>query len=300
MTLPPLSSLLAFDTAARHASFTRAARELNVSQPAVSRRVAMLEADLGVLLFDRRSKPLRRTETGDRLFEALRAGLARIEGAIAEIRAAVDPARIEISAGPGFAAFWLIPRLPELERRFPGRNIRIISQGHREDTMAGDIQIRFGDGAWPGVRATKLMGEEVFVVCSPVHRPAIQGFLSPDQIRSRRLLRLQGDRQPWHDWAGWFEAVGAAAKKPRRFVEFDNYAPLINATLSGQGLALCWNGLLGQFLDSGALIRVSAAAVTSSRGYFVTHRDDIAPNSPVRAIASWIARSFRARSRGSR
>jgi DNA-binding transcriptional LysR family regulator len=284
-----MSALIAFDAAARHASFTRAARELNVSQPAVSRRVAQLEADLGVELISRQTKPLHLTETGQKLFEALRSGLGRIEAAVLDIRNAIDPSRIEISAGSGFAAFWLIPRLSALQAAFPKCNIRIISQTHREDTAAGDIQIRFGDGVWPDTRAAKIMGEEVFAVASPIHRPAIKGFIPIAQIASHRLLNLQSARQPWYDWYGWLEALGSTTGKPLKLVEFDNYALLINATLAGQGLALCWSGLLDQLLDSGALIRVSEQSVTSSRGYFVTCRRDVAPVSSVQAIADWIA-----------
>lgn len=288
MRLPPLSSLLAFEATARLASFTAAARALNVTQPAVSRRIALLEADLGVGLVSRRTRPLQLTDAGARLYEALRSAFGRIEQTVEDIRAEADVNRIEISAGSGFASFWLIPRFAALQARFPAPSIRILTLAHRDDMPAGDIQIRFGDGHWPGYRVLPIMGEEVFAVASPVLRPPEAGPLTVAELTGMRLLRLQGAGQPWYDWQTWFAALGAVRRPKLKLVEFDSYALLVTAALAGQGIGLCWGGLLDTFLDSGALVRVSAASVSSERGYYVTHRADVPAASPVRGIADWI------------
>lgn len=298
MKLPPLSSLVAFEATARLASFTAAARALNVTQPAISRRIAQLEADLGVELVSRRTKPLQLTDAGVRLYEALRQGFGRIEAVVEEIRSDADRSRIEISAGPGFASFWLIPRFTELQSRFPGRNIRILTLTRQDDTAAGAIQIRFGDGRWPGFRALRIMGEEVFAVASPGLRAPDAAPLSIAEIAGMRLLQLQGASQPWYDWKTWLAALGVQPRQKLKLVEFDSYALLVTAALAGQGIALCWGGLLDTFLDSGALIRIAEPSVTSTRGYYVTHREDVPAASPIRGIADWIAAAATDSTRG--
>lgn len=298
MKLPHLSSLVAFEATARLVSFTAAARALNVTQPSISRRIARLEADLGVELVSRRTKPLQLTDPGARLHEALRQGFGRIEAVVEEIRGDTDRSRIEISAGPGFASFWLIPHFTDLQASFPGRNIRILTLTHRDDTAAGDIQIRFGDGRWPGYRVLRIMGEEVFAVASPV-------LIAPDtsprliaEIAGMRLLQLQGASQPWYDWKTWFAALGVKPRQKLKLVEFDSYPLLVTAALAGQGIALCWGGLLDTFLDTGALIRIVERSVTSTRGYYVTHREDVPEASPIRGIADWIAAAATRSTRG--
>jgi len=125
--LPSFSSLLAFDAAARHNSFTKAANDLNVSQPAISRRVSLLEDDLGVKLFDRSTKPMTITPTGDELFDILSSGLSRLEAKVDDIRSRSSNRKFTIIAFPGFLSYWLIPRLPYLRASFPDIDLRIIT-----------------------------------------------------------------------------------------------------------------------------------------------------------------------------
>lgn len=287
--LPPFADLIAFDAAARHGTFTRAARDLNVSQPAVSRRIAALEADLGTVLFERASKPFRLTATGEKLFDVLRSGLSRLEATVEEIRKPVDGDSVTISAGAGFAAFWLIPRLPQLQAAFPNHDLRILSGGHSDDEAQGDLQVRFGDGAWPGAEATKILGEEVFAVCSPFLLAGRAGPMDLEAIKSARLLRLPEAISRWYGWRTWFKALGSPLTVQTRSVDFDSYSHLVGAALAGQGIALAWDGLLDQFLESGALVRVSEKSVRSSRGYYVTHSRDAPRASIVREISTWLA-----------
>lgn len=175
--LPSFGDLLAFDAAARHGSFTRAARDLNVSQPAISRRVAALEADLGVTLFGRETKPLQLTPTGRMLFDVLRSGLSRLEATIAEIRRTPEARKLTIAAAPGFLTFWLLPRLSRLSASFPGQELQLITGDQPQDLPEADIHVRFGDGNWPGTTAVKIMGKR----CSR----SVARCSCPGLIRSR-------------------------------------------------------------------------------------------------------------------
>jgi DNA-binding transcriptional LysR family regulator len=281
--------LIAFDAIARHGTLTRAAEELNVSQPAISRRLAALEADLGHLLFDRRTKPLALTKSGEELFDVLRSGLSRLETVIRRLRSSADSESVTISAGSGLAAYWLIPRLPEMQSAFPTLRLKIVSQSHQhEDDGTGDLQIRFGEGSWPATEATKMLGEEVFPVCSPLHLGRRKVPFSLDQLEAASLLDMKVENQPWYDWGSWFEAAGTAVNRPPKILYFDSYPLVVSAALAGQGVCLCWAGLLDGFLGSGALVRLSPISIPSPRGYFVTHEVGLPPDAPARAIARWL------------
>ena len=289
LRLPSFSNLIAFDAIARHGTLTRAAEELNVSQPAISRRLAALEADLGHLLFDRRTKPLALTKSGAELFDVLRSGLSRLEAVIRRLRNTTDSESLTISAGAGLAAYWLIPRLSEMQAAFPTLRLKIVSQSHQhEDDGTGDLQIRFGQGNWAATEATKMLGEEVFPACSPLHLGRRKVPFSLDQLKGASLLDMKVENQPWYDWNSWFDAAGTAVNRAAKILYFDSYPLVVSAALAGQGVCLCWAGLLDSFLASGALVCLSPVSMPSPRGYFVTHEVGLPPNAPARAIARWL------------
>jgi LysR family transcriptional regulator, glycine cleavage system transcriptional activator len=136
-----------FDAVARHGTFTRAALELNVSQPAISRRIAALEADLGTPVFGRDTRPLRLTADGRRLFEVLRASFSRLEQVVQEIRGARPGQKIVLGVDPGFASYWLLPRLPRLQAAFADYSLRILTGDFTDDRDDVDLLIEFGTGA---------------------------------------------------------------------------------------------------------------------------------------------------------
>lgn len=288
-TLPPLADLLAFDAAARHGTFTRAAGELNVSQPAISRRVAALEDDLGVLLFDRRTKPMRLTAEGEMLFDVLRSGLSRLEATLLVIRNRRSEKGLTIAAGPGFLSFWLIPRLPKLAAAFPEIKLRIMTGDDAELLSSADVLIHFGDGAVPGTKSLRLLGEAVYPVCSPAYLGGKSVPMSLAEITEAQLLQLEHRGERWYDWSSWIQAAGAVGAPVPRVTAFDSYALLIGAALAGQGIALCWAGLLDRYLESGALVRVSDLMVTSNRGYHATCAPDHADDSVVFRVMRWLA-----------
>ncbi|MEL6977257.1 MAG: LysR family transcriptional regulator [Pseudomonadota bacterium] len=291
--LPSFADLLAFDAAARHGALTRAAQELNVTQPAISRRIAQLEADIGCRLLDRSVRPIALTPEGQQLFDVLRGSLSRLETVVERLREQEESAAIEISAAPGIAAYWLVPRLNAMQSAFPDTKINVISQPYSAARRAGDIQIRFGDGEWPGLNVWSIIGETVFPVASPL---LFQDRAPPSDIAGitqLTLLSLPPRAGSWYDWPAWLRSVGgapgAAASRRLRAMVFDNYVLVVNAALAGQGACLSWDGLLDEFLDSGSLLRLGDAQSTSDQGYFITIAADEPPGSEARAVAEWLA-----------
>jgi len=282
--LPAFSGLTAFYAAVRHGTLTGAARELNVSQPAISRRIAALEADLGCALFDRAHKPARMTDEGRQLMRALRSGFGQIEQVVDTLRQGVDKKVVTISGPSGFVAYWLIPRLAELETSFPELTIRIMSEDQGGAGQAADIDVRFGlpDAERPG--EAKILGEEVYPVASPLYL-ARRG-ITPDQFSFSDVtfLTTETKRRHWYDWQAWFEASDLTYPAKARTLEFNAYAMVVNAALAGQGISLSWAGLLDSFLETGALVRLPGISVTSQRGYFIAARDGLAARKEVRGI----------------
>lgn len=287
--LPAFIDLLAFDAAARHGSFTRAAAALNVSQPAISRRVGALEADLGVRLFSRETKPMQLTPDGLQLFEVLRSGLSRLETLVQEIRGRHHNRAFTIAAGPGFLTFWLIPRLPELRAAFPALDLRIMTGDQSDAAIVADIHIRFGEGGWPGVETRSILGESVYAVCNPVYLQGRKAPIGIEALKHERLLQLSDYKERWYEWRSWFEALDSPAAGPLNTFDFDSYALLIGAALAGQGIALCWEGLLDRYLENGSLMRISDEALASSRGYHATFRLGAAKDETARQVARWFA-----------
>ena len=285
--LPSFAGLTAFYAAARLGTLTAAARELNVSQPAVSRRIADLEADLGCHLFDRSRKPVKMTQHGRSLLKALHGGFGQIESAVGQIRQASQGKVVSVTAPSGFVAFWLIPRLGELEADFPETTIRIISQEYGEAVRPGDIVIRFGHRE--AEEETRLLGDAVFPTASPLYL-ANRGMNGQDYDFSRMtLLTMETARSQWHDWPSWFQSAGLEMPKGARVLDFNSYAMLVNAALAGQGVCLCWDGVLDSFLDTGAMTRLEGSTAVSARGYFLSARDGLAAEPHVRDILTWIA-----------
>jgi DNA-binding transcriptional LysR family regulator len=287
--LPPFSGLTAFHAAVRHGTLTGAAQEMNVSQPAISRRIAQLEADLGTPLFDRSRKPVQLTEAGREMMAALRAGFELIEVATDRIRRAAKGRVVTVSGPSGFVAFWLIPRLGALQEAFPGTVIRIISMEQGQAGRPGDVAIRFGGRHAARPDEVKILGEEVFAAASPLYLSRHRAPTTAEDFSGHTLLTMEGARRFWHDWPSWFEAQGAKMPTDIRSLDFNTYAMLVNALLAGQGIGLCWSGLLDTFLETGALVQLGDQAAASERGYFLSLRDEHTARSEVLGVLHWIA-----------
>ncbi|AOK30306.1 LysR family transcriptional regulator [Burkholderia singularis] len=270
--LPPLQTLAVFESAARLASFTAAARELGSTQPAVSQRVVQLETDLGAPLFERGYRGVTLTPEGERLFEAVRHGLDAIRIASAGIRARRESEALTILTDFGFATYWLMPRLARLKAALPDLNVKIVTSQHAYDPQRdrADIAIAFGSGDWAPCASTRLFQEAVTPVCSPAFRAAHPNAASPSGLAGLPLLHVQPtDPERWLSWRGWFSAQSLDAPDERCGMMFNSYALVIHAALMNQGVALGWTPLTDELVAGGQLVRLFDAPVTTSRGYFL-------------------------------
>ncbi|HTH76335.1 MAG TPA: LysR family transcriptional regulator [Trinickia sp.] len=270
--LPPLQMLSVFESAARLASFTAAARELGSTQPAVSQRIVQLEADLGVPLFERGHRGVTLTPDGQRLYEAVRQSIGTIRDAVADIRAARAKGALTIVTDAGFATYWLVPRLMDLRRFLPDINVKVVTSQLAFDPRRdhADVAIAFGDGDWSPCTATRLFQEQVIPVCSPAFRAAHPEIARPADLRAMSLLHVQpAQPERWMGWNGWFATHGLSAPPDEHGSTFNSYALVMHAALTHQGVALGWLPLVDELVASGQLVTLFDEPVTTARGYFL-------------------------------
>ena len=265
--LPSLTALLAFEAAARHENFTRAAEELGRTQSAVSRQVLALEAELGVVLFRRVSQSVRLTKPGDELLAAVTMGFDHVARAVESLRDTGAEGAATIACSPALATFWLIPRLSEFLSAHPEADIRVsVVSNPLDDPDASDADLAFvwGKGNWPDLTCTMLARDEVLAVRSPTYEP--RGAMKTiDDLAVERLLHLEPQRrirstpdwQTWINWPGWFEAMGAVTEpEMSRGLHVNSFLHLMQACLGGEGIALAWRLAIADHLNNGTLVPV--------------------------------------------
>ncbi|BCZ79613.1 LysR family transcriptional regulator [Paraburkholderia terrae] len=267
-----MQTLSAFESAARLASFTAAARELGSTQPAVSQRIVQLEEDLGAPLFERGHRGVTLTPEGALLYEAVRSGLDTIREATADIRARRATGALTILTDAGFATYWLMPRLARLKASMPGVNVKIVTSqlGYDPHRDHADIAIAFGDGHWPPCTSTRLFAEAVTPVCSPAFRDLHAPVTVAADLAALPLLHVQPtDPERWLAWNTWFAAHGLPAPEDSQGMMFNSYSLVVQAALMGQGVALGWTPLTDELIASGLLVHLLDTPVTTERGYYL-------------------------------
>jgi DNA-binding transcriptional LysR family regulator len=297
--IPPLELLVAFESAARHLSFTRAGEEIALTQSAVSRQVLALEERLGVPLFRRLHRALALTEDGATFYAATLEALGRIDRATKAIRGSDRAQTVVVTTTPGFAGLWLIPRLAGFVAEHPEVDVRISANNAlvNLDRDGVDVGIRYRPvrtaGAEDGVR---LFGETVSPVCSPrLLRPPHPPLLRPADLAAHTLLRMEPDGgNQLQDWGLWLEAMKLGDLRPAGVLHFSSYDQLISAAIAGQGVALGRVPLIDSHLKSRKLVAPFSDSVVSPRCYFMVGSSTAADKPAVRAFMAWLEASARA------
>jgi LysR family glycine cleavage system transcriptional activator len=264
--LPPLNALKAFEAAARHESFTRAAEELFVTQGAVSHQVKALETELGVKLFNRERQRLIITEGGREYLVGVRDALDRIALATERLLQRQNAGVLTVSTSPDFAAKWLVHRLGNFAEVRPEIDLRVSATLHHVDFAREevDLAVRHGDGNWPGLDTTRLSSEQLFAVCSP-KLAADRRLRKPADILKCPLIHMD-DRK---DWSNWLEAAGVSGADVTRGPVMNRASMVIDAAINGQGVALARTTLAAWDLLNGRLVRPFPEALRLSKSYWV-------------------------------
>ena len=236
-----LDALRGFEAAALHLSFTAAARELFLTQSAVSRQVQQLEEQLGVKLFHRRTRALQLTDAGKSYFHEVSAALDQLRAATAAVRAPASPV-ITVTTTVTFASLWLVPRLARFQARHGDIAIHV-NADHSIRTLDRDgldVAIRYSGKDTAGDGAAMLFGERVAPVCSPTFLKTHGPIRSPEDLARLTLLHFEDPdvATPWLSWSVWFETMRVPNAKLDRGLRFSHYDQVVQAAIAGQGVAL--------------------------------------------------------------
>jgi len=288
--LPSLNALVTFEAAVRCGTFARAANELCVTSPAVSRTIGRLEAHLGVALFHRTSAGAVLTEEGSALFSGISASFDEIEKTLLRVQQARRSGvqTVVLSASSAFATHWFMPRLADFQERFPKVDIRFqLISGPLGGSVNGvDIAMRFDHGS--GVRhvARPLMPE----LLVPIRAPHFRGAEAPAGAFMPAVDRIINLSNAEPDWSGLFSDDTPDGKAGG--LQFSDYTVVVQAALLGQGVALGWLNVVSHLLARGDLVPVGSIMKTGRTCELVTARN---PELPVIVeICDWIAAEFAA------
>ena len=283
--MPPLGALRAYEAAARHLSFTLAAEELNVTPSAISHQVKALERWLGVPLFRRFNRALALTEDGRAYLPAVGAALDGISDATMRLLHGEVSRALTVSTLTSFAAGWLVPRLKGFRAAWPDIDVRLMLSEELVDFRRDgvDLAIRYGGGAWPGVRAVRFLTEDIFPVCSP-GLLAREPLYTPADLARHTLLH---DDMP-ADWGTWLGAAGVAGVDVARGPRFDQSNLVIQSAIDGEGVALGRSALVADALADGRLVRPFAISLPAQYAHYIVCPEAVIDRPAIRAFSDWL------------
>jgi LysR family glycine cleavage system transcriptional activator len=257
----------AFEAAARHESFTRAAEELCVTQGAVSQQVKALEERLGIKLFSRERQRLVITEAGRDYLLVVRDALDRIAIGTERLLQRQNAGVLTVSTSPDFAAKWLVHRLGRFAEAHSGIDLRVSATLHHVDFAREevDLAVRHGDGNWPGFDAVQLSGEQLFTVCSPKLLSGRRRLSKPANLLKFPLIHLDNRE----DWTKWLRVVGVGEAEVTHGLVLNRASMVIDAAIDGQGVALARTTLAAWDLINGRLVWPFPDTLPLSKTYWI-------------------------------
>jgi Transcriptional regulator len=284
-----MSVLVAFEAAARHCSFTKAADELSLTQSAVSRQVQALEALLGVDLFNREGRRIELTAAGALYQHELSAALGRIRSATLQtIAFSSGGGTLHLAVLPTFGSKWLLPRMNDFYTRHPDIVVHIHSRIMHADlaSAAGDMNaiIVAGSGPWPGFISHKLLTEKLVVVASPAALPEYRAMTPADLAASHSLLNVVSRPNAWSDW---FERHALDHRMMRSGPGFELTAHLIQAVVAGIGIGLVPRILVQDEIRAGTLVTLFEP-MESGRGYYLAYANRYQNLPSLMAFSEWL------------
>ena len=288
--LPPLNALRAFEAAARHLSFTKAAAELFVTQAAISHQVKALEASLGVQLFRRYNRRLMLTDAGQGYLPPLRDALDQIAAATEKLHHQEETNSLKVSVLPSFAAKWLLPRLSRFRERQPEIDVLVSANNDLADFVNDgvDLAIRYGTGKYPGLEVEYFLDDVVFPVCSPKLLQTGPPLKQPSDLRHHTLLHDPTTADESKDWKTWLKLAGASDVDTSRGPGFTDASMVLQAAVEGQGVALGRSALAGNDLEAGRLVQPFGPAISSDYRYYIVYPLQHAERPKLRQFRDWL------------
>ncbi len=284
--LPPLNALKAFEAAARHLSFTKAADELFVTQAAVSHQIKALEEYLSMKLFLRRNRTLLLTEEGQSYFLELKDIFKHLQEATERLVARGSKGAITVAMPPSFASIWLVPRINSFSAIHPDIDVRIkavdFDEGFLEDDI--DVAIYYGKGRWSGVQADKLHREFLTPLCSPSLFNGPKPLNDLTDLKHHVLLHDETRAA----WKNWLKQIGVPGVNVNQGPVFSHSMLVLQAAALGQGIALGNTVLARPEIEAGRLIMPFEEKLESREAFYVVCDESQAELGKIAAFRDWI------------
>lgn len=284
--LPPLNALRAFEAAARHSSFTRAAEELRVTHGAVSRHIALLESWFGIPLFRRLTRQILLTDEARELFLEVSQSFDRIESAAAAMSHERRQSVVTVKAPPSLIMRWLMPRLSAFVAKYPRIDVRLTASLDAVNTASErhDIVVRRLPHAPPGFTSRLLLPATLMPICSPAVQRKLK-LSQPDHLRQAILIKSATSPRAWSDF---FEIAGIDLPKDARVLQFEQLYFCIQAAVDGLGVAIVPANLVMSDIEAGRLVFPVAGPPLPSEDYRMLVAKSGKKRMPVIRFIDWI------------
>ena len=283
--------LLVFEAAARCGSFTRAARELNVSQPAVSLSIRQLEESLGITLFRRGHRSITLTEGGELLYAEVSNGFRQILETVKRLQRQRRQSHVTLSVSSAFANYWMVPRLAAFHRQHPDIDLRLQTTDKDLDLAQEGLSlgVRRGRGGFAGYEAVKIADDILLPVASPRFQGLLPRLSSLQDLMAQRLVFLEEPFRPRPTWRDWFAALGEDFRDSGEGLRLNDYALVIQAAMAGEGIALGWLHIVEKLLDQGLLEPVGPWRWETGHGHYLIWSKGTPLSENAQVVRDWIA-----------
>ena len=282
--------LFVFEVCGRLLSFTSAARELGVTQPAVSLAIRQMEQAIGFKLFNRHHRRIELTTAGSAMHAEVSASLHRIQQTASRLARQAEPSTVTLAVSTAFADYWFIPRLSRLHQLHPRIDLRlqVVDQDVELEDKNLSLGIRRGQGHWPGYSSAPIAAEEILAVASAAYLARSQIPTEVDAIKCKELIHLEEPFRPRPTWQEWFGALGCEYRERGEGLRLNDYALVIQAAMSGEGIALGWRHIVAPLLERGLLVDVCEKSWSTGEAFYLIWSDKTELTPAAARVRDWV------------
>ena len=283
--LPPLNALKAFESAARHLNFTKAAEDLFVTQAAVSHQIKLLEDFLGVSLFHRRNRLLELTENGAQYFEDIQPLLEQVANATEKVRLKNSRQILSISTTPSFGMHWLVPRLNDFHKKYPDIEVRLSTASQDEGLFGKDIDVAiyYGTGNWHNLEAIELIKARIMILASPEYLQE-NPISRPNDLLGKNLIHVCSHTK-WKQMINHLKLDGIDTESGPMY---SNTSMGIQAAKHRQGVVVANRILAQNEIAEGSVIEPFITDVYDEKAFYVVYPPQMAEVAKVKHFVEWI------------
>ena len=287
--LPPLNALKAFEAAARHLNFTKAAEDLFVTQAAVSHQIKILEDFLGVKLFHRKNRLLEFTEVGSQYFAEIQPLLEKIASATEKVKLKTARQILAISTTPSFGMHWLVPRLNDFHQRYPDIEVRLTTMPQDEGLFGKDtdVAIYYGNGNWNNLEAIELVKARIMLLASPEYLKD-NPIEKPEDLAGKNLIHVCSSTK-WKQMVDHLKLDMDIETGPM----FGTTSMGIQAAKHGQGVVVANRMLAQDEIEEGSVVEPLMTNVYDEKAFYVVYPPQMAESTKVKCFVDWITEEIK-------